>query len=144
VDAIEVSRKLRENDNGELILFVGPDYQRMQVRARMAGFPTRQASRTEDVQALKEEIAASGKSLILLASAPEVEGSLDRSAFADLAHLAYGSDRVVYFGVESSVVIHPLPASTRLTARHGALHVHQAVDTVAPGETVVGLSVNHL
>jgi hypothetical protein len=144
VDANEVSGTLQENDNGELILFVGPDYQRMQVRARMAGFTTRQASRMEDVQALKAEIAASGKSLILLASAPEVEGPLDRSAFGNLAYLVYGADRVVYFGVESSVVIHPLAASTRLTVRHGTLHVHQTLDTVAPGETVVGLSVNHL
>ncbi|MFE0472365.1 hypothetical protein ACFW2V_12160 [Streptomyces sp. NPDC058947] len=143
MDANAVDKTLAQPGASELVLFVGPNYEQMQARADMAGFETRRASRTEDAQALKARIAASGRSLILLASAPEVEGRLDRSSFGpDLVHLVYDADRVVYFGIESSVVIHPLPSRTRLEVRHGALRIHQEAAVVHPGRDMVGLSLN--
>lgn len=145
MDANTVDSMLGRAGAGELILFVGPNYERMQMRASLTGFETRRASRTEDTQALKARIAASGRSLILLASAAEVEGPLDRTAFGpDLVHLVYDADRVVYFGIESSVVVHPLPSHTRMEVRHGVLLVRQEATVVHAGQEMVGLTLDSL
>lgn len=138
-------RLLGRADGGELILLVGPEYGRMQQSAAEAGIEAREANRVQDVQTLKAGLIISGRSLALIASAPEVEGPLDRSAFgANLTNLAYDADRVVYFGSGGSVVVHPMDKGTRKEIRNGRLCVRQALDTVGPGETVIGIQADRI
>lgn len=130
---------------GELILMVGPEYGRMQQKAAEAGIEVREASKVQDVQTLKAGLAITGRSLALIASTPEVEGVLDRSAFGpNLTDLVYSVDRVVYFGASSNVLVHPTKPGTRLEMHGGALRVHQHLDFVAPREAVVGLTVDRI
>lgn len=132
-------------DAGELILMVGPEYGTMQQRAAEAGIKVRDASCVRDVQTLKVGLALSGRSLALIASTPEVEGVLDRTAFGPgLTGLAHAADRVLYFGASGAVLVHPVKAGTRLEVHGGVLRMHQHLDVVSPGETVVGLTVDRI
>lgn len=138
-------RLLGRADRGELILLIGPEYGRMQQSAAEAGIEVREANRVQDIQTLKAGLAISGRSLALIASTPEVEGALDRSAFgASLTGLAYDVDRIVYFGSGGSVIVHPMDKGTRMEIHQGRLRVHQKLDMVGPGETVVGLKVDRI
>lgn len=130
-------------DAGELILTVGPEYQRMQQTAAEAGIQVRRASQVWDnMQSLKAGVAVSGKSLALTASASEVEGILDRSAFGPhITEMAYDVDRVVYFGSGGAVVVHPVSPGTCLEVRGGVLRVRQHLDSVGPGEAVIGVTL---
>jgi hypothetical protein len=131
-------------DRGELILMVGPAYTRMKMTAEGAGFETRDASGVTDPEELRAGLAASGKSLVVLASAPEVEGRLDRAAFGPLVNLAYAANRVVYGGTQANVVLHPVSPGTEMTINNGTLSVRHYIKTVGEGEEHVGLTLGSL
>ena len=134
--------------DGNLILLAGPDYIRVRELASTSGIPVLTAAELpypEDVEDLKGRIARTGESVLVIASMCEVEGRLDRSAFErPLIDLAYGADRVVYAGFNGAVLVHPVARGTRMTATGGSLRVQQDLETVAAGETVVGLTVDRL
>lgn len=122
MDANEVHAVLGENRiTGELILFIGPNHKRMQVQAGMAGLRVQQASDVRSVEILKWRLDASDQTVIVMASAPEVEGILDLSAFGRHTELAYAADKVVYFGLEATVFLHPVEPGTYLEVRGGHL-----------------------
>lgn len=132
-------------DKGELILLVGPEYGRMQQMAAEVGIEVREAHRVRDVEALKANTALTGRSLVLIASVPEVEGILDRASFGPgLSDLAYEADRVIYGGSEGVVVVHPVAQGTAMKVLGGRLCIQQHLGTVESGETIVELAVNRL
>lgn len=144
-EANGVHRLLGEADDGELILLVGPEYGRMQQSAAEAGIEVREANQVQDIRTLKAGVAISGRSLALVACTTEVEGPLDRNAFgAPLAGLAYEVDRIIYFGSGGTVLIHPSPRGTRREIRNGNLCVFQKLDTVGPGEKIVGIQADRI
>jgi len=120
---------LGKADQGELILLIGPDYGRMQQSAAEAGIETRDANRVRDLDLIKKSLAASGRSLALTASTPEVEGILDRSSFpGDLARIAYDyADRVIYFGTLGAVLLHPSSRGVYMRLQHGRLQVRPEI-----------------
>ena len=121
-------------DKGELILFVGPEYGRMQQMAAEVGIEVREALRVRDIQMLKAGTALSGKSLILIASVPEVDGILDRASFGpSLSELAYEVDRVIYGGSGGLVVVHPVAPGTAMQIIGGAFRMQQHISTVTDG-----------
>lgn len=111
---------------GDLILVAGPNFERMKKMVATAGIEARDASKVRDVYALKESVALRKTSLALLASVAEVEGILDRSIFGShLIELAYEADRVVYYGMQGGVLMHPQYPGTRVEVRQGAIRVRQ-------------------
>lgn len=131
-------------DRGELILMIGPAYARMKKTAEAAGFETRDAADVQDVQMLRAGLALSGESLVILASASEVEGRLDRAAFGPLSDLAYEANRVVYGGTQGHVVLHPVSKGTEMSIRNGSLLLRHHIDVVGEGEKVVGITLGAL
>lgn len=128
-----------------LILLVGPEYGQMQQMAALAGIEVCEARTVTDPMLTKLDVTLNGRSLALIASVPEVEGILDRSAFGPhLMDLAYAVDKVVYCGQSGGVLVHPQTPGTHVEVRSGAVHVDQKFDVVAPGEEVVGLRMNRI
>lgn len=140
--AVAAHHLLGRSGDGQMILLVGPDYSRMQQMAAQAGIETREVGRTQNLntEIPRAEVTTSGRSLVFLASVPEVEGRLDRSSFGPrLTDLAYEADRVVYAGTDGAVMVHPLPAGDWMEIRGGAIRTHKVLDVVADG-TVVPLA----
>lgn len=131
--------------DGNLILMAGPDHQRMMALAESAGMAVLAPRNVSDIEALKMRIDLSHESVVVIASMPEIEGRLDRSAFErNLIDLAYAADRVVYAGTQGAVLVWPQVEESRVTLRNGRITVHQKLDVVAAGETVVGLTMDSL
>lgn len=136
---------LGKANEGNLILMAGPDYRRMMTLAEAAGMATLTPRHVTDIESLKLRVELSRESVVVIASMPEVEGRLDRSAFErNLIDLAYAADRVVYAGTQGAVLVWPQSEETRTTLRNGRVTVHQKLDVVSEGETVVGLTVDRL
>lgn len=134
--AVAAHHLLGRSGDGQMILLVGPDYSRMQQMAAQAGIETREVGRTQNLntEIPRAEVTTSGRSLVFLASVPEVEGRLDRSSFGPrLTDLAYEADRVVYAGTDGAVMVHPLPAGDWMEIRGGAIGTHKVLDVVADG-----------
>jgi hypothetical protein len=134
--AVAAHHLLGRSGDGQMILLVGPDYLRMQQMAAQAGIETREVGRTENLNAeiIRAEVVTSGRSLVFMASVPEVEGRLDRSSFGPrLTDLAYEADRVVYAGADGAVMVHPLPAGDWMDVLGGVIRMHKALDIVADG-----------
>lgn len=138
---------LGDATKAELILLAGPDYERIKEIVRQVSyvFDMRPYSYDVSAEALKDEIARNGNPIVILSSMTEVEGRLDRSAFdGRLTDLAYAADRIVYVGMTGAALVHPTSPGTTMSVRNGHLQVHQSLDVVASGETVVGLTVDRL
>lgn len=121
-------------NEGKLILLVGPEYGRMQQMAALSGIEARDISRIANLEMLKAGVLLSGRSLAVIASAPEVEGNLDRTAFGSrLTALAYSADKVIYCGTQGGVLVHPQHPSTRMSVRQGKVTVTQTVNVVRTG-----------
>lgn len=136
---------LGKSNEGNLILVAGPDHRRMYGMAEAAGISVLDPRNVTDIESLKTRISLSRESVAVVASMPEIEGTLDRSAFdRRLIDLAYAADRVVYAGLLGAVLVWPQHPDTRTTVRNGRVSVHQNLDVVAAGETVVGLTVDRL
>lgn len=134
--AVAAHHLLGRSGDGQMILLVGPDYGRMRQMAAQAGIEIREVGRTQNLNAEipRAEVTTSGRSLVFLASVPEVEGRLDRSSFGPrLTELAYEADRVVYAGTDGAVMVHPLPAGDWMEIRGGAIRTHKMLDVVADG-----------
>lgn len=134
--AVAAHHLLGRSGDGQMILLVGPDYSRMQQMAAQAGIETREVGRTQNLntEIPRAEVTTSGRSLVFLASVPEVEGRLDRSSFGPrLTDMAYEADRVVYAGTDGAVMVHPLPAGDWMEVRGGVIRTHKALDMVADG-----------
>jgi hypothetical protein len=116
-------------DGGQLVLLVGPAYQRMIQTAADAGIPMQDARYVRDHAALKAMAATSGRTEVLLASVSEVEGILDRSAFGPYTELAYLADRVIYGGMQDDVPVWPLEAGLGLEVRGGVASLHRVTQT---------------
>lgn len=142
---------LGDADAPRLILMAGPVHDRIKEIIRVAGIAFRfvHISQVEDVEALKAGISIQQDATVVFAALPEIEGTLDRSAFQSrvnpmLIDLAYAADRVIYVGTTGAAMVHPMASGTTLRVRHGNLSVSQQLDVVAAGETVVGLTVDRL
>jgi hypothetical protein len=122
-------------NEGNLILLVGPSYERVQETAKKAGIATRDAFRAGNVDALAKTAAAYSASLALIAVVAEVEGLLDRTSFGSrLTDLAYTVDRVVYCGTQGAALVHPRRPHTRMEVRGGIILVHQKINVIKMGE----------
>lgn len=142
---VDAHHLLDKANKGLLILLVGPEYQRMQQMAAQAGIEVQEASSVQDPALTKLHATLNSRSLALIASVPEVEGILDRSAFGPhLVDLAYAADKVIYCGTSGAVLIHPQPSSTHIAIRSGTVHIDQEMDVVGPGEEIVGLRATRL
>jgi hypothetical protein len=147
--ALAAHHLLGRTEDSNLILLAGPDYARMRQLIGSSGIPWKEVHEVgndhDDVERLREQVARRRESLIIIASMHEVEGRLDRSAFERrLTHFAYGADRVIYAGLNGAALVWPVRAGTRMEVVSGNLRVHQSIDVVAAGETVVGLTVDRL
>lgn len=135
--AVAAHHLLGRSGDGQMILLVGPDYSRMQQMAAQAGIETREVGCMQQnlsAEIPRAEVTTSGRSLVFLASVPEVEGRLDRSSFGPrLTDLAYEADRVVYAGTDGAVMVHPLPAGDWMEIQGGVIRTHKALDMVADG-----------
>ena len=112
-------------DGGQLVLLVGPAYERMLQTAAGTGIPVQCAGYVRDYAALKAVTATSGRTVIVLASVSEVEGILDRSAFGPHTEVAYLADRVIYGGMQGDVPVWPLESGLGLEVRGGTASLHR-------------------
>lgn len=120
----EARRLMGPGNAGNLILMVGPESGRMQQSAALTGIPVRDARKIRDIRVLAEKVRERGLSLALIAVTPEVEGVLHRDAFgAKLHRTAHEVHRVVYYGIQGSVLVHPHPRGVLIEVRHGVIRV---------------------
>lgn len=144
-DSAAAKLLLGRPDKGEVILLVGPAYGRMQQMAAEAGIEVREAAKVQDVLALRENAALTGRSIALIASAPEVDGLLDRASFGPVsARLAYEVDRVVYGGTVTATLVHPVPRGTAMRVNGGHVSFRRTFEEIGPDPTVVGARVGGL
>jgi hypothetical protein len=132
-------------EDGNLILLAGPDHARIQSLAAASGIPYMDVREAGDADELRARVIQAGQSVLVTASMHEIEGRLDRSAFAArLVDFTYGADLVVYAGLNGAAKVWPVNPGTAMQVVNGNLRVSQKLDVVAAGETVTALTVDRL
>lgn len=139
---------LGKPNDGELVLLVGPNGDRLRDMATKSKIPLKDtranASNESDVEMLRGIVDMSGMSALVIRCVPEVEGILDRSSFHPHHELAFAADRIVYAGPDGAILVWPQRDGTSMRIDGGRLQVRQKIDVVAEGEKVVGLVADRI